>query len=207
MGNSVQRFICVILLSAVASACATNKGSVNSFVDPAFTSTNIESIAIFPIRNTRAAPSEARQMNRRVALSLQAQNPGLRLVNEIEATRSIDDAGLGADWSEFVTGFAASGIPDVGRISKIGAAIGVDAIFQGELVSVQQIDGEYGRNAGTTRVTVRYTLLDARDGRLLWETSADGLRKTMTTVQSAPPIMEAVDLAVEKILENLPPIK
>ncbi len=201
----MKAIIATIALVLMAG-CATNKGSVNSFVDPSFSSTSIQRIAIFPIRNTRAAPSEARQMNRRVALSLQAQNPNVVLVNETEATGRIDKAGLGADWSEFVTGFAASGIPDVGKISKIGSAIGVDAIFQGELVSVQQIDGEYGRNAGTTRVTVRYTLLDARDGRLLWETSADGLRRTMTTVQSAPPIMEAVDLAVEKILQNLPPI-
>ncbi len=192
------------VISVFIASCATNKGTVNSFVDPSFTATSIQSVAIFPIRNTRAAPAEARQINRRIALTLQQQNPSVLLINETEASEKIDDAGLGSDWADFVTGFAASGIPDVKKIREIGAAIGVDAILQGELVSVQQADGVYGGNRGTTRVTVRYTLLDAHDGRLLWETSAEGRRETATTLQGAPPIMEAVDLAVDKILGNLP---
>lgn len=196
----------VVLFFILISACATHKGSVNSFVDPSFTDTKIARLAVFPIRNTRAAPAESRQINRRVALELRAQNPRVELVNEVEASSLIDGAGLGEDWASFVTGFAASGIPDVEKISGIGSAIGVDAILQGELVSVQQTDGVYGVNSGTTRVTVRYTLLDARDGRLLWETSAEGRRQTATTLQSAPPVIEAVELAVEKILENLPPL-
>lgn len=198
--------VMVGLLCLAATACATHKGSVNSFVDPSFTATRINSVAVFPIRNTRAAPSEARQINRRVALELRAQNPNVKLINETEASALIDEAGLGDDWASFVTGFAASGIPDVQKISAIGEAIGVDTILQGELVSVQQSDGVVGGNPGTTRVTVRYTLLDARDGRLLWETSAEGRRQTATTLQSAPPVIEAVEIAVEKILQNLPPL-
>ncbi len=199
MKNSV-----IVLIALLLMSCATHKGSINSFVDPSFTSTQIKSVAVFPIRNTQAAPSEARQINRRLALALRQQNPSVALVNETEATQKIHEANLGEDWAEFVTGFSASGIPDVKKISQIGAAIDVDAILQGELMSVRQVDGQYGANAGITVVTVRYTLLDASDGRLLWEASAEGRRQTATTVQSAPPIIEAVDLAVEKIIQNLP---
>jgi len=38
----------------------------------------------------------------------------------------------------------------------------------------------------------------------LWEASSDGIKGTPTTLESAPPIIEAVDLAVDKILSNLP---
>ena len=186
------------------SACATNKGTINSYTDPTFGSENIATVAIFPIRNTKAAPSEARQINRKLAVALQSVNPDVSFVNEVEAVAALDKAGLGQTWADFVTGYSVSGIPDVRKLKSVSEAIDTDTILQGEMVSVVQEDGSYGMNAGTTRVTVRYTLMDTDDGKLLWEASADGIRKTATTLGDAPPVIEAVNLAVDKIIENLP---
>lgn len=202
-----MRTLILALCAVVLAGCATHKGASNSFVDPAFASKKIGTVAVFPIRNTRLAPAEARQLNRRLALEIRQQNPGLVLVNEAQSIERIDSAGLGESWSDFVTGFSASGIPDTSKIQGVGEAIGADAILQGELVSLAQQDGVYGGNLGTTRVTVRYTLFDADTGQLLWEISAEGRRQTATTMQDAPPIMEAIELAVEKMLDSLPPIK
>jgi len=59
-------------------------------------------------------------------------------------------------------------------------------------------------NRGETRVTVRYTMLGVNDGKLLWEATSDGIATTGTTVEKAPAIIEAVNLAVEKIVGSLP---
>ena len=65
-------------------------------------------------------------------------------------------------------------------------------------------DGAYGLSKGSTRVTVRFSMLGTQDAKLLWESSSDGIRQTATTMDTAPPVIESVNLAVDKICENLP---
>lgn len=89
-------------------------------------------------------------------------------------------------------------------LNQLGTLLGVDAIMQGEMVNVTQQDGVYGQNKGQTRVTVRFTILGTKEGKLLWEASSDGIKGTATAMEEAPPIGEAVSLAVEKIMANLP---
>jgi hypothetical protein len=49
-------------------------------------------------------------------------------------------------------------------------------------------------------------MLDCLNGKLLWEASSDGRRETAIggTFAHAPPVIEAIQLAVDKILESLP---
>ena len=184
--------------------CATHKATINAYTDPSFSRGEVRSIAIFPIRNTRAAPSESQVINRQVTQALHAKDPNLRIVGPTEAVEQLNNAGLADDWADFLERYVMSGVPDAASLAKIGNALQCDAVMQGEVLNVFQEDGQWGRNKGQTRVTVRYTILDTRKGKLLWEASSDGIRKTALATSGAPPIIEAVSLAVEKILQNLP---
>ncbi|MBD3336100.1 MAG: hypothetical protein GF355_11355 [Candidatus Eisenbacteria bacterium] len=128
----------------------------------------------------------------------------MSIMSAAEAQQLLNDHDLVGEWSYFLDSFATSGIPDANTLARIGEALDVDCIIQGEIVNVTQRDGVYGGNKGTTRVTVRYSMLDTRTGKLVWEASSDGVRTTATTVEPAPPIIEAVNLAVDRILTALP---
>lgn len=193
--------ICIVLIS-----CAVQKATINTYVDPNYQSGRINKIAVFPIRNTRLAPSESQQINRKISMALQQRNQQIEIMSSAEAIRVLNDYDLADDWAIFLDNYVTSGVPDSKILREIGNALGIDAILQGEIVNIFQEDGHYGGNKGTTRVTVRFTMLDAKDGKLIWESSSDGIKGTTTTLESAPPIIDAVNLAIDKILTSLPPL-
>jgi hypothetical protein len=139
-----------------------------------------------------------------ISQELTRRRPSLKLVSPAEVVRQLNDKGLAKDWADFLEDFTSSGVPNVGTLQRIGEAVEVDVIYQAEIVNVFQQDGQYGGNRGMTRVTVRATMLDTQQGTLVWEATSDGIRGTATTVESAPPIYECVELALQKILSTLP---
>jgi hypothetical protein len=189
----------------ILAGCATHTATINSYVDPVFQPGDIQSIAIFPIRNTRMAPAEAQQINRTVSVFINRRNPAIGLVSSVEAVARLNEYGLASEWAVFLENYVASGIPDANVLAEIGEAVGADAIIQGEILNVFQQDGADSQK-GITRVTVRFTMLDCMSGKLVWEASSDGRRETAIAgdIVSAPPVIEAIQLAVDKVLETLP---
>lgn len=197
-------YLSLFFLPLILIGCAVSSASINTYVEPGFNGSSLNRIAIFPIRNTKIAPSEAQQLNRDISQAINKRKPSMVIVSSAEAINVLNEKGLADEWARFIDNYNASGIPNAGVLKDIGQALGVDAILQGEIVNIQQRDGVYGGNKGTTRVTVRYSMMGVQSGKLLWEASSDGLRATSTTVEPAPPIIEAIKLAQQKILETLP---
>ena len=185
-------------------SCSVSKATLNSYVDPNIDKEPMDVIAIFPAKNTRLAPSEANQIMRKISQSIHQRNPNIKLLSPNEVIDQLNQLNMADDWAYFLDNYNSSGVPDENFLREVGESLNIDCILHGELVNVFQQDGAYGINKGTTRVTVRMAILSTRSGKLLWEASSDGVRATTTTVESAPPIIEAVNLAIDKILENLP---
>jgi hypothetical protein len=201
-GSSSARLL--VCASLVVCSCALQTATINQFVDPTYGPGTVNKLAVFPIRNQRLAPSEAQQVNRKISTAINQKNPSIQIMAAPEATQLLNDNGLAESWASFLDNYISSGVPDVKKLRSIGEALGVDAILQGEMVNVFQQDGRYGLNAGTTRVTVRFSLLGIKDGKLLWEASCDGLATTATTVEPAPAVIQAINVALDKIVQNLP---
>src|SRR6185437_6233426 len=134
--------------------------------------------------------------------AIHSKNDSIRIMSSVEAVNVLNQHALADSWAAFLANYVSSGVPDANTLHTIGAALGVDAIIQGEVVNVYQRDGAFGRQKGQTRVTVRFTMLDCRDGKAVWEASSDGVKGTATTMGEAPPIIDAVKLAMEKILND-----
>ncbi|MBU2444356.1 MAG: DUF4136 domain-containing protein [Bacteroidetes bacterium] len=194
----------IFLIAILFISCAVSKATLNSYVDPNITNEKILKLAIFPIRNAKFAPSEAQQINRKISMAINQQNSQIEIMSSNEAINKLNENDLASTWAVFLDNYSSSGVPDKNVLYDVGQSLGIDAIIQGEIVNVFQQDGAYGINKGTTRVTVRFSMLSTNSGKLLWEASSDGIKGTPTTLESAPPIIEAVDLAVDKILSNLP---
>jgi len=188
----------------ILTSCAASTASLNSYVDPSFSNETIKRLAVFPIRNTKFAPSEAQQINRKVSQRIGRKNKNIDIMSSNEAIILLNDNDMSSEWARFLDNYNSSGIPDANILYKVGEVLKIDGIVQGEIVDLIQHDGRYGANKGTTRVTVRFSMLSTNSGKLLWEASSEGLRTTSTTLESAPPLIEAVNLAVDKILSNLP---
>lgn len=160
---SKKIFIVMILISIIFVGCAASTASLNSYVDPSFSRENISSIAIFPIMNTKFAPSEARQINRKVSQSIVRKNKNINIVSSNEAINLLNKNDLSSEWAIFLDNYNSSGIPDSRLLNAVGEILEVDAILQGEIVNIFQEDGHYGGNKGTTRVSVRFSMMSTKN--------------------------------------------
>jgi len=195
--------VAFVFVALVTSACATSKGTINSYVDPNFSAKNIKKIAVFPLRNARLAPSEALQINREITQAIQKNNPEIQIIGASESVDILNEKGLAEQWAKFLENYATSGIPDAGILHDIGTALGVDHILQGEIINVYQQDGDGWYICANTRITIHYAMLSIASNKTVWDASSDGI-KNGGYYDSAPPIIDSVRLAQNKILEVLP---
>ncbi len=199
---------CAVIVIAVSSTgCASATASLKTFTDPSISASAVKAVAVLPMRNARLQTDESREVNRSFTQALTAQNLSLRVIGPTEAVDSLNARELTDKYSDFLRNYATSGIPDARSLREIGTALGVDAIIQGEVFDVTERDGSYGGGKGETRVTVRYSMLACRTGAVLWEATSRGVRGTATTLEKAPPLYEAITLAMEKITSSLPQLR
>lgn len=194
----------VLLISLVILTGCGERATIDTYSDPSFSKNSISKLAIFPIQNARLAPSESRQINRNVAQGIHSMNPNIKIMSSAIATNTLNDYNMSGLWAKFITDYNASGIPNSQILFEIGDVLNVDAIMQGEIVDVHQRDGKFAIHTAMSRVTIRYSILSTDSGKLLWEATSRGTKETATTVEDAPPLIEAIKLAQQKILDNLP---
>lgn len=200
---ALARLALVLTAVGLFSGCATSKGTINTHNEPSYQQGSISSLAVPKIRNARLAPSESQKISRSLNQAFMKKNPDVTLVSANDFSNMINTRGLVADYADFIEDYITSGIANREFLMAL-AEDGVDAILLSELSNAFEEDGAYGRNAGQTRITIHATIIDTRTNDVVWTASADGIRKTATTVEGAPPIVEAIELAVEKILGALP---
>ncbi len=204
----MRRLTSPVLLAALSFAyvpgCAVTSTKVRTYTDPSVGSQSISSLAILPVRNAPIAQEASIRMNRDIAQTVQRQNPNLKILGPVESIQTLNDAGLVDAYDRYLTALAQSGIPNAEVLRRIGDALKVDAILQGQLVGLSQQDGSYPGHPGITRFALRYSIVSTKTGMLLWETSAEARRKTATVFESAPALEEVLPDATQTVLRSIP---
>lgn len=196
----------LLLLFAVISiaGCAVNKGTINSYNEPTYEGGTITSIAIFSLRGAQFAPSEARTVNREITRAMASKNPNLEIIPPSEAQRKINSSDFAERWSDFVEDYYTSGLANQEILAQASEVLGVDAIMQGQLLRLYQVDGDGWTQKGTTRVTVSYSILQTSTAKTVWEVSADGVKRNALEFAEAPTVIDSLELAIDKIKVNIP---
>lgn len=195
---------CLAML--LLSACASQSAKVNAYTEPTHVPGSIRSVAIFPVTNSSLAPGEGQRINQTIGPQIASKNPGIRIVSPSESIQRLNDAGQANVWANFLSAYTSSGIPDATALRTIGQTLGVDAIVQGSVAKAIQQDGIYGWRAGGTLVAVQVSAFDTKKGTQIWQATSEGRSTTATTLESAPPLAESIQLAVNKLIENMPPL-
>jgi hypothetical protein len=107
----VQLAMALVVLATLAG-CATRQATINAFVDPSFSTGQVRSLAVFPVRNARLAPSESQEINRRVSMAIRQRSPRTEILSAVEAVRILNEKGLASEWTRFLDNYTSSGVPD-----------------------------------------------------------------------------------------------
>lgn len=202
----MQHSLRIAFVGLILAACATSKATIDTYRDPGYQNTDVRSLAILPLRSEHVAPPEAQGLTRLLADSMGHDDPSLRLVSPSEAVRLMNQHELTDRYVAFLRDYSQTGVPEAEFLRDLGEVLDAQAIMLGHIVSLSQQDGSstfLGGSKGTTRISVRFIMFD-RGGEVLWEALGDGLRRSARNGDEAPPVSEAVQLAMGKIIANRP---
>ena len=204
MSNPFRRLALLVpaVLLPLAGCVAT--AHVSTYVDPDFGSRPVRSVAVLPLENGRLGPQIAANINGGILQGIGRRNPSLVLVGPRDAQERISDGGLIEAYAQFLRDYATSGLINRTTLSKVGAALRVDAVLQGEITQLVAEDG-YPYHGAHTNITIRYSLIGTATGTLLWQCSGSG-EKMVSAMQKAPPLEEVIPAALDAILKALPPL-
>ncbi len=191
-------------LGFIITSCAGSGADIQNYQDPAFSSYLIKKMAVLPIRNTYLNIGEANNVNRYFMSQLSRKTTKYEILGPEDAINKLSEDTLVEKYYNYLVAYATSGIPNRETIKLIGKSLNVDAIVQGEIYNIIKKDGIYGVNKGETRLNVRYSIVSALDGKLLWESTVEAYETTATTLGDAPSIMNVVMNGMNQILEAIP---
>jgi hypothetical protein len=195
----------VFALVVCQAACAAKTARISGYYSPTFDFSRVNSIAILPLRNAGIAPRESRLINGWLMDGLEQKNPNAMLMNPIEAMQALGDAGLADAVGAFVANYLSTGFLEPDLLTEIGETLAVDAVVQGELVTVHQEDGGgWGGHKGESRATIRFSMFACEFGELVWDVSSEGVRGNPSVWERAPPLIQPIILAMNKIVGSLP---
>lgn len=192
-----------LIATVFITGCATQRGTINTFYEPSYQQGSISTLVVPTIRNARLAPSESQQIGRNINQAIAAKNPRIKIVSANNFANFLNGKGLVDDYSDFIEDYVTSGIANSEFLQKLKDN-GYDAILLSELSNAFQQDGVYGVHKAQSRITIGLTVINTRTNDIVWTASADGIMGSVTTIDTAPPLIEAVSLAVDKIKESVP---
>ena len=201
------------LILLLLAGCVTSDSGLNSYVDPIFNLSQINKIALFPMENSDFSISEERVLDTKVITALHSKNPEIEIMSSYTTINLLNAYNLTQVWSNYLYNYDSSGLQSKHDLFLSWETLKIDAILFGEIVGIHKVDGRdvlyaidgvHGGNQGMTKVTVKYRMLSTNTGKIVWESTSDGIKKTREIEVSAPPVIDAVNLAVDVIFKNLP---
>jgi len=202
--KTIISYVLIVFSVFIHTSCGGSGAESQNYQDPTLETYNIKTIAILPIRNSYLNIGDAKEINRHFMSGLSRVNKKYVLIGPDEAIEKMNKDSLVEKYYNYVATYSTTGISNSEVVKKIGESISCDAIVQGEIYNVIKKDGHFGQNKGETRCNVRYSLISVKDGKTLWETTSEGYETTSTTLSDAPPVMNVVKLAMDKIIESIP---
>ena len=190
--------LALVVLVAATSACSTYQGKINTHLDPGYRQGTIKRLAVFTIRNASRAPYKSRRVNAEISRAIEGKNPAVQVVSPPGALRKSNES----EWAHVVNDYHTSGVANLGALGRVSKNLNVDAVLQGQLVGIRQRHAT-ALVAGETRVTLSFSVIETVSGKQVWYVSADGVCTTQTP-GAPPPIPDAIEDAMRKILGNIP---
>lgn len=189
--------ILAVAVSGVVVGCATS--SVDSYSNPAYSTSALRSVAVMPITNQRLNAGQAIETNRRLISALRSRNPQMKIIAGQDAITTINDKNLVDPWNNFIVSYSQTGLPNTNTLKAVTGALGVDAIIVGTIVRVREQDAA-AYVYPFIELSMRYTMFD-NSGSILWEVTSDAKKDGYL---SKPPMSEVVNAAMSNIIEQLP---
>lgn len=197
----------LLLMAAVLLAgtgCAKSEASIASSTSDALASSRLNSLAILPVPALEGA--SASELSLAVGRQISAESNDIRLVGPSDSRSRIEQNELTADWRALTETLSMESAPSAEIVAGLGRSLNVDAILQGVVYDIDNRQHAAFGNRGKIELTVRVVLLQTTTGEILWEARSRAVKEAETTFAN-PSMDEALELAINEILESFPTLE
>lgn len=195
---------CLFVLFVLAGLLGCySSATLKTRVDKSMESESIKSLAIFPLQGANLPPGENREFTKAVIDAFREKNHEIRVMGPSEAMELINSKGLSNHYNELLRSYISTGSPSEKYIKEIGATLNVDALMQGVVLDVRQSEASFYQYAGT-HLTLSYGLMSTKSGIVIWDATSRARKQEAWAWSSAPPLHEAISVALQEILPAIP---
>ena len=184
-------------------SCAPTKATFNSTASPDISQEKISSIAIMPFTGIKDDKTSLGNIDTTAMNALEKKKIKIKITGSYKVDSTLNNKLL-KDWDDFSSSYIQGKNANGKLVSSIGKIFKVDGIIRGKVSNIVQNNAEYGAKFGDTKITLVINMFSSSTGKLLWTASSRGTVGTLTTNDPAPPVIDAVVVAVKKIFLNFP---
>ena len=202
MKKNIKINLFLFLFTLLFFSCSG--ADIQNYQSPNFTNYDLKTIAILPIKNSYLSIGDAQEINRYFMTGISRKGLKYNIITPDDAIDKLNKDTLVEAYYEYLKQYTISGIPNTETIKKIGISLDCNAIFQGEIFDIVKTDGQFDNNSAETKCKIRYSAVSTKDGKVLWETTADAYKGTLFTTDRAPSLMDVIKIGMDEIIEGLP---
>ncbi|OGU55190.1 MAG: hypothetical protein A2V66_00540 [Ignavibacteria bacterium RBG_13_36_8] len=182
-------------------SCAPSELTINYLVDPKISNEKISTIALMPLIDNYLTDEERMDIDERFFDLLENNYRVLDTEQSIELLKQND---LLEDWKIFWNNYLTNQHIDKNLLLTIGKRIKIDAIVQGNVLDISKQLPVHRKIIGETSAKLKYSIFSTTSGKLLWEANSFSKQINAHTDQATPMAMEALDIALDEIMDNFP---
>ena len=136
----LKQIIYLSFMALLFYGCVSSDGTIKSYINPALISTEITSVAIFPLRNAfvqtdvSLGTGDMIEINKMFQSEFVNKNSKTAIINSVSSTEMLNQGSLVDTYSNLLTVYTQTGIPNTESLRKIGKYLKADAIIQGFVV-------------------------------------------------------------------------
>ncbi len=192
-----------LLIIIFFESCAPTKATFTSESFGSLRDKNIRTIAVLPFAGLTTDKTDLGRIDTTIINAFSRKKINIKVIGSFTAYNKLSKD-LVDQWNNLTIDSAKGNQNAAALTAQIGNDLSADAIIQGKVSNIIQNDAAFGEKFGDTKVTLKIDLLSAKTGKLLWTAASIGTVGTLTTNDTAPPVINAVMVAVKEIFLNFP---
>lgn len=187
-------------------ACSTVKeqATISTYIDPTVRQGQIKSLAIFSLENDSLSRGDIQNLNRRIYERVKRRNPYIALLHPDKTARILRKQNMDSNWQAFYEYYHNYGRPDANALGGLYIALKTETILHIKLRDIVQQNGKFNEKTAVSSAIVVCSIFHTQKNRLIWEGISEGIKENELTFEKAPPLIDAIEVAIDKIMVNFP---
>lgn len=196
------KYLVVVVIAF--SSCSPTKSTFNNFTAPELKLEVIRTVALMKLNAEYLSGAEITSADKRFQKEIETKIKDIKFFDPETSSKTMKENNVEKVWDDFWNLYLSTGTIDETKLFDIAEVLKVNAVLQGQVVEVEKVYGEHRKTIGQTTAKMKYALFSLKSGKLLWEATVTGTQENAHSDQPVPKVLEAVDVAILNLVNELP---